>query len=194
MLCRQVQSPLEDQLRNACCTEAVLFVGQIIWPTYHMRYDFTPPLSPSFCHHLHRFHEADLLPFLSPFLNPCHTCAECRFPPPCPISPYTATFPRKIRSFVDLKLLSVPSISLPRYVFSRTDQNVTLEDLGPDKLSDDFQPEKVSTGAGEEYDHIVVGSDLGGECARPKLAIDALDADGVPGLLDALHFNSAAPY
>lgn len=44
------------------------------------------------------------------------------------------------------------------------------DDLGADKLKDDFEPGKVSAAAGEEYDHVVVGSDLGGEFWRWKLA------------------------
>lgn len=38
------------------------------------------------------------------------------------------------------------------------------DDVGADKLSDDFEPGKVSAAAeGEGYDHVVVGSDLGGD-------------------------------
>ncbi|CAM9371186.1 unnamed protein product [Ectocarpus sp. 12 AP-2014] len=54
------------------------------------------------------------------------------------------------------------------------------EDLGADKLSDDFEPAKVSTAPGEEYDHVVVGSDLGGlfcaallsRCGRRVLVLE----------------------
>ena len=45
---------------------------------------------------------------------------------------------------------------------SRRCQHGPPADLGEDKLSDDFTTEKVA-GLEGEYDHIVVGSDLGGE-------------------------------
>lgn len=44
------------------------------------------------------------------------------------------------------------------------------DDLGADKLKDDFEPDKVSAAAGEEYDHVVVGSDLGGDAWGKELA------------------------
>eukprot|EP00752_Nemacystus_decipiens_P002499 g2348.t1 len=54
------------------------------------------------------------------------------------------------------------------------------DDLGADKLKDDFEPAKVSAAAGEEYDHVVVGSDLGGlfcaallsRCGRRVLVLE----------------------
>lgn len=46
------------------------------------------------------------------------------------------------------------------------------EDLGEDKLSDDFSPDKASLPEGEEYDDVVVGSDLGGAMLAVLPAID----------------------